>query len=150
MAVGPLFDGTGDKMPHGTLRGEPSEPYIVASKGKNPVGGMELLRIMLSKKHAQNFATKVKSLTCVMDATSGMSLSPGLASASKVFADAGDNLISLQLQEWYPALTDEKIGGLTGQLLTGELKAADWIKKTQAEADRVAKDDSVNKFKRTA
>ncbi|MER5182760.1 N-acetylglucosamine/diacetylchitobiose ABC transporter substrate-binding protein [Streptomyces sp. NPDC002896] len=151
MAVGALFDGgSGDKMPHGTLRGEPSEPYIVASKGKNPEGGMELLRIMLSKKHAQNFATKVKSLTCVVGATDGMTLSPGLASASKVFKEAGENLISLQLQEWYPALTDEKIGGLTSQLLTGDLKAADWIKKTQAYCDAVAKDDSVKKFKRTA
>ncbi|MDT9690106.1 N-acetylglucosamine/diacetylchitobiose ABC transporter substrate-binding protein [Streptomyces sp. P9(2023)] len=150
MAVGALFDGTGDKMPHGTLRAEPSEPYLVSAKGQNPVGGMELLRIMLSKKHAQNFATKVKSLTCVMDATEGMTLSPGLASASKVFKEAGTNLISLQLQEWYPALTDEKIGGLTGQLLTGELKAADWIKKTQEECDKVAKDSSVAKFKRTA
>ncbi|MGP4047795.1 N-acetylglucosamine/diacetylchitobiose ABC transporter substrate-binding protein [Streptomyces sp. 2A115] len=149
MAVGALFDGgSGDKMPHGTLRGEPSEPYIVAGKGKNPAGGMELLRIMLSKKHAQNFATKVKSLTCVVDATEGMTLSPGLASASSVFKAAGDNLISLQLQEWYPTLTDEKIGGLTGQLLTGDLKAADWIKKTQAYADAVKKDDSVQKFTR--
>ncbi|KUM76223.1 N-acetylglucosamine/diacetylchitobiose ABC transporter substrate-binding protein [Streptomyces curacoi] len=148
MSVGALFDGSGDKMPHGTLRAEPSEPYIVAGKGKNPTGGMELLRIMLSKKHAQNFATKVKSLTCVVDATEGMTLSPGLASASKAFKDAGDNIISLQLQEWYPSLTDEKIGGLTGQLLTGELKAADWIKRTQQYADAVAKDDSVKKFKR--
>ncbi|MFI9585825.1 N-acetylglucosamine/diacetylchitobiose ABC transporter substrate-binding protein [Streptomyces sp. NPDC052236] len=150
MAVGALMAGTGDKLPQGTLRAEPSEPYIVSAKGKNPAGGMELLRIMLSKKHAQNFATKVKSLTCVLDATAGMTLSPGLASASKVFKEAGDNLISLQLQEWYPALTDEKLGGLTGQLLTGELKAADWIKKAQAEADKVAKDDAVTKFKRTA
>ncbi|MER5887033.1 N-acetylglucosamine/diacetylchitobiose ABC transporter substrate-binding protein [Streptomyces sp. NPDC001941] len=149
MAVGALFDGTGDKLPHGTLRAEPSEPYIVSAKGKNPAGGMELLRIMLSKKHAQNFATKVKSLTCVMDATEGMQLSPGLASASKVFKEAGKNIISLQLQEWYPALTDEKLGGLTGQLLTGELKAADWIKKAQAEADKVAADSSITKFKRT-
>ncbi|MFJ6656921.1 N-acetylglucosamine/diacetylchitobiose ABC transporter substrate-binding protein [Streptomyces sp. NPDC091377] len=148
MSVGALFDGSGDKLPQGTLRAEPSEPYIVASKGKNPVGGMELLRIMLSKKHAQNFATKVKSLTCVVDATEGMTLSPGLASASSVFGAAGDNIISLQLQEWYPALTDEKIGGLTGQLLTGDLKAADWIKKTQQYADEVKKDDTVQKFTR--
>lgn len=149
MAVGALFDGHADKLPHGTLRAEPSEPFIVPSKGKNPAGGMEMLRIMLSKKQAQNFATKVKSLTCVLDATEGMTLSPGLASADSVFKAAGDKLISLQLQEWYPSLTDEKIGGLTGQLLTGDLKAAEWIKKTQAEADKVAKDSSVAKFKRT-
>ncbi|OII63385.1 carbohydrate ABC transporter, N-acetylglucosamine/diacetylchitobiose-binding protein [Streptomyces sp. CC53] len=151
MAVGALFDGgAGDAMPHGTLRAEPSEPYIVAAKGKNPVGGMEMLRIMLSRKHAQNFATKVKSLTCVVGATEGMSLSPGLASASRVFEAAGDDVVSLHLQEWYPALTDDKIGGLTGQLLAGELKAADWIRRAQAEADKVAKDSSVTKFTRTA
>ncbi|MCZ0970569.1 N-acetylglucosamine/diacetylchitobiose ABC transporter substrate-binding protein [Streptomyces noursei] len=149
MAVGPLFNGgTGDKMPHGTLRAEPSEPFIVAKGGKNPLGGMELLRIMLSKKHAQNFATKVKSLTSVQGATDGMQLSPGLASAAKSVKEGGKNLLMIQLQEWYPKLTDEKLGGLTSQLLTGELKAADWIKKAQQYADEVAKDSSVTKFHR--
>ncbi|MFE6687258.1 N-acetylglucosamine/diacetylchitobiose ABC transporter substrate-binding protein [Streptomyces sp. NPDC057743] len=151
MAVGPLFNGgSGDKMPHGTLRAEPSEPFIVAKGGKNPVGGMELLRIMLSKKHAQNFATKVKSLTSVRDATDGMHLSPGLASAAKAVKAGGQNLLMIQLQEWYPQLTDEKLGGITSQLLTGELKAADWIKKAQSYADAIAKDDSVTKFHRSA
>ncbi|GAA2670150.1 N-acetylglucosamine/diacetylchitobiose ABC transporter substrate-binding protein [Streptomyces lunalinharesii] len=149
MAVGPLFNGgTGDKMPHGTLRAEPSEPFIVAKGGKNPLGGMELLRIMLSKKHAQNFATKVKSLTSVQGATDGMQLSPGLASAAKTVKEGGKNLLMIQLQEWYPKLTDEKLGGLTSQLLTGELKAAEWIKKAQQYADEVAKDSSVTKFHR--
>ncbi|MCQ0025082.1 N-acetylglucosamine/diacetylchitobiose ABC transporter substrate-binding protein [Streptomyces somaliensis DSM 40738] len=150
MSVGPLFDGDGDELPHGTLRAEPSEPYVVAAKGGNPVGGMELLRIMLSRKHARNFATKVKSLTCVVDATEGMALSPGLASADRAFRAAGGNLVNLQLQEWYPTLTDQKIGGLTGQLLTGEIRAADWIRGTQAAADKVARDPSVTKFERTA
>ncbi|MCP9985989.1 N-acetylglucosamine/diacetylchitobiose ABC transporter substrate-binding protein [Streptomyces sudanensis] len=150
MSVGALLDGGGDAMPHGTLRAEPSEPYLVAARGRNPIGGMELLRIMLSKKHARNFAAKVKSLTCVVDATRGMALSPGLASADRAFRAAGKNLVNLQLQEWYPTLTDQKIGGLTGQLLTGEIKAADWIRGTQAAADRVARDDSVTKFERTA
>ncbi|MEV3858639.1 N-acetylglucosamine/diacetylchitobiose ABC transporter substrate-binding protein [Streptomyces sp. NPDC050095] len=150
MSVGPLFDGgSGDKMPTGTLRAEPSEPYIVASKGKNSAGGMEMLRIMASKKQAQNFAKLVKSLTCVQGATDGMTLSPGLASADKVFKAAGNNLISCQLQEWYPDLTDAKLGGLTGDLLTGDLSAADWIKKAQKYADDVAKDSKIQKFKRT-
>ncbi|WEB39894.1 N-acetylglucosamine/diacetylchitobiose ABC transporter substrate-binding protein [Streptomyces yunnanensis] len=151
MAVGALFDGgSGDKMPHGTLRAEPSEPFIVAKGGKNPLGGMELLRILVSKKHAQNFATKVKSLTAVQGATDGMQLSPGLASAAKAVKEGGKNLLMIQLQEWYPKLTDEKLGGLTSQLLTGELKAADWIKKAQQYADEVAKDSSVTKFHRAS
>ncbi|GGU47262.1 carbohydrate ABC transporter, N-acetylglucosamine/diacetylchitobiose-binding protein [Streptomyces albospinus] len=149
MAVGPLFDGgSGDKMPHGTLRAEPSEPFIVAKGGKNPIGGMELLRILLSKKHAQNFATKVKSLTSVQGATDGMQLSPGLSSAAKAVKAGGRNLLMIQLQEWYPKLTDEKLGGLTSQLLTGDMKAADWIKKAQQYADETAKDSSVTKFHR--
>ncbi|MGD3108269.1 N-acetylglucosamine/diacetylchitobiose ABC transporter substrate-binding protein [Streptomyces sp. YGL11-2] len=149
MAVGPLFNGgSGDKMPHGTLRAEPSEPFIVAKGGKNPVGGMELLRIMLSKKHAQNFATKVKSLTSVQGATDGMQLSPGLSSAARAVKEGGKNLLMIQLQEWYPKLTDEKLGGLTSQLLTGDMKAADWIRKAQQYADETAKDSSVTKFHR--
>jgi N-acetylglucosamine transport system substrate-binding protein len=151
MAVGVLFDGgAGDKLPHGAVRAEPSEPFIVAKQGKNPIGGMELLRIMLSKKHSQNFATKVKSLTSVKGATEGMQLTPGLASASKVVAEGGDNLLMIQLQEWYPKLTDEQLGGLTSDLLTGNLKAKDWIKKAQAFADATARDSAVTKFKRTA
>ncbi|MFE5737005.1 MULTISPECIES: N-acetylglucosamine/diacetylchitobiose ABC transporter substrate-binding protein [Streptomyces] len=149
MAVGVLFDGgSGDKMPHGTVRAEPSEPFIVAKGGKNPTGGMELLRIMLSKKHAQNFATKVKSLTAVQGATDGMQLSPGLSSAAEVVKAGGKNLLMIQLQEWYPKLTDEKMGGLTSQLLTGDMKAAEWIKKAQQFSDEFAKDDSVTKFHR--
>ncbi|WP_433858683.1 N-acetylglucosamine/diacetylchitobiose ABC transporter substrate-binding protein [Streptomyces kronopolitis] len=151
MAVGPLFNGgSGDKMPHGTLRAEPSEPFIVAKDGKNPVGGMELLRILLSKKHAQNFATKVRSLTAVKGATEGMRLSPGLSSAAEAVTAGGQNLLMIQLQEWYPKLTDEKLGGLTSQLLTGDMKAAEWIKKAQQYADEFAKDDSVTKFHREA
>lgn len=56
----------------------------------------------------------------------------------------------IQLQEWYPKLTDEKLGGLTSQLLTGDMKAAEWIKKAQQYADEFAKDDSVTKFHREA
>ncbi|WKX73067.1 N-acetylglucosamine/diacetylchitobiose ABC transporter substrate-binding protein [Streptomyces sp. XD-27] len=150
MAVGALFDGgSGDAMPHGTVRAEPSEPFIVAKQGKNPTGGMELLRIMLSKKHSQNFARKVKSLTSVMGATEGMELTPGLSAARQVVKDAGENLVSIQLQEWYPKLTDEKIGGLTLELLTGDIKAREWIRKTQRYADEWAADDEVTKFQRT-
>ncbi|MFF4605081.1 N-acetylglucosamine/diacetylchitobiose ABC transporter substrate-binding protein [Streptomyces sp. NPDC001339] len=151
MAVGPLFNGgADDKMPHGTVRAEPGEPFVVAKGGENPTGGMELLRILLSKKHAQNFATKVKSLTSVQGATDGMRLSPGLASAAQAVKDGGRNLLMIQLQEWYPKLTDEKMGGLTSRLLTGDLKAAEWIAKTQQYADEFARDDSVTKFRRAA
>ncbi|RLV09885.1 carbohydrate ABC transporter, N-acetylglucosamine/diacetylchitobiose-binding protein [Streptomyces griseocarneus] len=153
MAVGALFDGgSGDKMPHGAVRAEPSEPFIVAKGGKNPAGGMELLRIMLSKKHAQNFAQKVHSLTSNMQGAEGASLSPGLASAAQTVKNAGgnQNLLMIQLQEWYPKLTDEKMGGLTSQLLTGGIKADEWIRKTQQYADETAKDGSVTKFHRSA
>ncbi|MCH0538960.1 carbohydrate ABC transporter, N-acetylglucosamine/diacetylchitobiose-binding protein [Streptomyces sp. MUM 203J] len=151
MSVGGLLDGgAGDAMPHGAVRAEPGEPYVVAAKGRNPIGGMEMLRIMLSEKHARNFSTSVKSLTCVTDATEGLTLSPGLTSASALFRAAGDDVITIQLQDWYPALSDDKIGGLTGQLLAGELKAADWIRKVQAESDKVAQDSHVTKFKRTS
>ncbi|MDT3395526.1 N-acetylglucosamine/diacetylchitobiose ABC transporter substrate-binding protein [Streptomyces sp. B1866] len=151
MAVGVLLDGGAhDAMPRGTVYAEPSEPYVVAADGRNPTGGMELLRIMLSRKHAQNFARKVKSLTSVKDSTAGLALSPGLASASRAVAEGGDNLIMAQLRDWYPKLTDERIGGLTSDLLTGDIRARDWIRKAQKYADEVAADRSVTKFTRSA
>ncbi len=121
LAVGSLIGtGTGDKLPFGTLYAAAGEPYIVAKDGKNPTGGMELLRIMLSKKQTDNFTNTTKSLTCVTGAADGLSLTPGLASASVALKAAGPNVLNSRLQDWYVKLNQETIGNLTAQLVTGQ------------------------------
>jgi N-acetylglucosamine transport system substrate-binding protein len=148
LAVGALVgSGSGDKLPFGTIYAAAGEPYIVASQGKNPVGGMELLRIMLSKKQTDNFTTTTKSLTCVTGAADGLSLTPGLASASKALKAAGPNVLNSRLQDWYVKLNQETLGNLTLQLLTGKMTAAKWIEGAQKAADATKNDSSVPKFK---
>ena len=56
-------NGSDIALPFGTLWAGGGEPFIVPAKAKNPEGGMEQLRIMLSEASSKNFTTKVKSLT---------------------------------------------------------------------------------------
>lgn len=147
LAVGSLIGGASDKLPFGAVYAAAGEPFIVSKDGKNPIGGMELLRIMLSKKQTDAFTNATKSLTCVTGAAEGLTLTPGLASASAALKAAGPNVLNSRLQDWYVKLNQETIGNLTAQLLTGKLKAADWISGAQKAADATKKDSSVPKFK---
>ncbi|HEY5834070.1 N-acetylglucosamine/diacetylchitobiose ABC transporter substrate-binding protein [Streptomyces sp.] len=146
LAVGPLIGGTGDKLPFGTLYAAAGEPFIVAKDGKNPIGGMELLRIMLSKKQTDGFTNATKSLTCVTGAADGLTLTPGLTSASAALKAAGPNVLNARIQDWYAKLNNETIGNLTAQLLTGQISAAKWIEGAQKAADATKQDSSVPKF----
>ncbi|WP_433893287.1 N-acetylglucosamine/diacetylchitobiose ABC transporter substrate-binding protein [Streptomyces sp. CA-111067] len=148
LAVGALVGaGTSDKLPFGTVYAAAGEPYIVAANGKNPVGGMELLRIMMSKKQTDNFTNTTKSLTCITGAAEGLTLTPGLASASKALSAASTNVLNSRLQDWYVKLNQETLGNLTLQLLTGKIDAKKWIEGAQKGADATKKDSSVPKFK---
>lgn len=138
-----------DKMPFETIWAQAGEPFIVPKQAKNPQGGMEMLRIMLSKKAAQNFARLVSSLTCVRGATEGMDLPPGLASSSQALADAGSDVVNPRIFDWYQTLHKEKIGGALAEMMAGRTKPAEAISAIQKAADETARDDSVKKYKHT-
>ncbi|MFI0938081.1 N-acetylglucosamine/diacetylchitobiose ABC transporter substrate-binding protein [Streptomyces sp. NPDC021020] len=148
LAVGPLVGGgPSDKLPFGTVYAAAGEPFIVAANGKNPTGGMELLRIMLSKQQTDNFTNTIKSLTCVSGSSEGLTLTPGLASASAALKAAGPNVLNARIQDWYKKLNNETLGNLTAKLLTGQIKSAQWIEQAQKACDDTKKDSSVPKFK---
>ncbi|MFV0427345.1 MAG: N-acetylglucosamine/diacetylchitobiose ABC transporter substrate-binding protein [Beutenbergiaceae bacterium] len=62
-----LVDEASATMPAAALRSEAGEPYIVPSEGANVAGGKEILRIMLSKEAATNFAESKLAPTVVKD-----------------------------------------------------------------------------------
>ncbi|MFP3987321.1 N-acetylglucosamine/diacetylchitobiose ABC transporter substrate-binding protein [Streptomyces sp. E11-3] len=137
-----------DKMPFGTMWAAGGEPFIVPSKAKNPDGGMEQLRIMLSEASSKNFTGKVKSLTAYNGGTDGIELTPGLKSAVAALETAGENVVNPRMQDWYVALQKEKIGvGGLGEMMAGRLTPVEAIKKIQKYADDTAKDDSIKKYK---
>ncbi|NEE61327.1 extracellular solute-binding protein, partial [Streptomyces sp. SID8455] len=63
-----------DKLPFGTIWASGGEPFIVPAKAKNPAGGMEQLRIMLSEASSKSFTSNTKSLSAFNGGTDGITL----------------------------------------------------------------------------
>ncbi|MPY48624.1 N-acetylglucosamine/diacetylchitobiose ABC transporter substrate-binding protein [Streptomyces acidicola] len=137
-----------DKMPFGTIWASGAEPFVVPAKAKNPSGGMEQLRIMLSEASSRNFTSKVKSLSAYNGGTTGITLTPGLESGQAALEKAGDNVVNPRIQDWYVKLQKEQIGvsGL-GEMMAGRMTPAEAIKKIQGFADAAAKDTSIKHYK---
>ncbi|MFJ7420937.1 N-acetylglucosamine/diacetylchitobiose ABC transporter substrate-binding protein [Streptomyces uncialis] len=137
-----------DKMPFGTIWASGGEPFIVPAKAKNPEGGMELLRTMLSEESSKNFTSKVKSLTAFNGGTTGIDLSPGLKAGVAALEKAGENVVNPRLQDWYGQLQREQIGvAVLSGLLAGSVTPAEAVKRIQDFADATAKDDSIKHYK---
>jgi N-acetylglucosamine transport system substrate-binding protein len=151
MAVGPTPSlSTSDKLPFTAVRGTGSEPFIVPTKAKNVRGGMEYLRIMLSKKAAADFSQKVSSLTAVKGASDGINLTPGLASAVKVLGASGDKTFNYVYNSFYRKLERYLVDAACGDLFTGRISAEEWCNRCQQSADEIAKDDTIKKYKRSS
>lgn len=137
-----------DKLPFGTIWASGGEPFIVPAKAKNPQGGMEQLRIMLSEESSKNFTGQVKSLSALNGGTDGVALTPGLKAAVAALDKAGTNVVNPRMQDWYVKLQKEQIGisGI-GEMMAGRLTPAEAIKKIQGYADKAAKDQSIKHYK---
>ncbi|MER6194727.1 N-acetylglucosamine/diacetylchitobiose ABC transporter substrate-binding protein [Streptomyces cyaneofuscatus] len=137
-----------DKLPFGTIWASGGEPFIVPAKAKNPAGGMEQLRIMLSEASSKSFTTNTKSLSAFNGGTDGIELSDGLKSGVAALEKAGTNVVNPRMQDWYVKLQKEQIGvAALGEMMAGRATPAETIKKIQAFADAAAKDQSIKHFR---
>ncbi len=138
-----------DKLPYDAVPWSPGETFIVPAKAKNGPGGLEYLRIMLSKKGAQEFAKLTYTLTVVNGAHDDQELDSVLESSLEVHQAAlkVERLDPVKYSGWYVSLKDE-VEGAMGQLLTGNLDAAGFIARAQKKADAVKKDPKIKKFQR--
>ncbi len=137
---------TSDKLDASSVMAVAGEPFIVAAKGKNPKGGMEYLRRMLSKEGARDFTTATGSLTSVAHASDGMSLSPGLTSSSDALSKA-KSAFYFRFDGWYKDM-DTECRAATNELFYQGGKADHFCQRMQAKADAIKKDSSITKFKR--
>ncbi|MEV0615298.1 N-acetylglucosamine/diacetylchitobiose ABC transporter substrate-binding protein [Nonomuraea sp. NPDC050404] len=149
-AIAPIPEVTGtDKMPYGAIQVGVGENFVVAAKGKNPQGGLEYLRIMLSKEGARAFTEKTKNVTVVNGATEGVSLPAGLMSAAKAQDKAGQNIITeARFEGWYKELFDYATEQ-TNVLMAGRITPDEFCANVQKKADGIKKDDSVTKQTRS-
>lgn len=123
------------------------ELYIVPSQAENVVGGMEFLRVLMSKASAQFFAENVGVIMPVEGGTEGVPLSPALESAITLVTAAQDDIFDYLFAGWYRTLMEET-RDRTGDLLTGRITPEEWIDAVQARADEVAADETIVKYER--
>jgi N-acetylglucosamine transport system substrate-binding protein len=145
-AVMPLPSITADdQMAATAVYASAGEQYFVASKGRNPRGGMEFMRHMLSRAGAQQFTKLTKVLTVVEGVTDHQQLSAGLTSSNKMLKAAGKDHFSFRFDTWYKKLDDEARAAVNELMFNGG-DAATFCSRMQSAADAVKKDSSIKKF----
>ena len=149
MVVNPFPSLTSsDQMPYGAINGGAGEPFIVAEQGKNKTGGMQFLRIMLSKAGTSKFAELTGNLAAVRGAGEELaSPSTALKSVADAAATAGDNIFSFRYADWYAPMRDGQ-KDVVRNLLTGKINADQFCASMQKLADDTAADPKVQKYTR--
>lgn len=141
----PALDGTA-KAPN-AVRVAAEETFVVGAKARNPDGGLEFLRAMLSKAGAAQFSKTTGSLTVVAGAADGLDSSTALSSASELVSLAGDQVVNWYFDDWYAQLA-RALEDATAALMAGAIKPAEWTTRMQRAADTVKQDKAIKKFQR--
>ncbi|MDG4831800.1 N-acetylglucosamine/diacetylchitobiose ABC transporter substrate-binding protein [Solwaraspora sp. WMMD1047] len=142
----PSLSGS-DALPATAVRATAGEGYFVSAKSKNPRGGMEYMRQMLSVAGAKGFTEVVKAPTVVTAGSAGYAFPPGVASSQAALAAAGENVFNIFFDGWYKEL-DNEARTATNELMFGRIDANAFVERIQQRADAIKKDDSVIKFQR--
>ncbi|WP_152351774.1 N-acetylglucosamine/diacetylchitobiose ABC transporter substrate-binding protein [Brachybacterium subflavum] len=136
---------SGASMPYEAIHGTAGEPFVVPAKAKNGAGGLEFLRVMLSKEQATNFTKLTGSPTVVKDAApSDEDASTALQATLKMISDAGENTFTFNFVDWYN-LGPDTVTQWT-EFLSGAIGADELREKQQKMIDKVREDDSIEKF----
>ncbi len=124
------------------------QPFVVPSQANNPEGGLEFIRMLVSKENARFFSEYAQALTSVQGAADDLELGTAFNSAKAVVDAAGDQIMaSPKYSAWYQTLSEE-ITVQMGSLLGGQIDPDGFVDAIQSAADDIANDDSIPKFTR--
>ncbi|MGA4670945.1 N-acetylglucosamine/diacetylchitobiose ABC transporter substrate-binding protein [Propionibacteriaceae bacterium Y1923] len=128
-----------------SLRAEAGEGFIVPSQAKNRAGGKEVLRAMLSKEAATNFAKTRLAPTIVKDTIPEDGFgSSALQSQSKMLSDAGSNTFGIRFVTYYGLNKEQLV--VWNSFLAGDADAKALTSELQKISDRVKNDSSIKKI----
>lgn len=131
-------------MPYEAIHSAAGEPFIIPSASANKAGGKEVLRAMLSKEAATNFA-KTKLAPTVVKGTvpeDGFG-STALVSQSTMLEAAGTNVYHWKFISLYGMNQDQLV--VWNSFLSGDLDAKGLTEGLQKISDKVKADDSIKK-----
>lgn len=129
-------------LPATALHAEAGEPFIVPSRGQNPAAGKEMLRIMLSKEAASNFAQSKLAPTVIADTVPEDGFgSTALLSQSQLLADAGADTFTYKFNGLYGLNTEQLV--VWNSFLDGRTSVADLTSGLQDIADNARETQDV-------
>ncbi|WP_354501092.1 N-acetylglucosamine/diacetylchitobiose ABC transporter substrate-binding protein [Mycetocola sp. 2940] len=133
------------KMAPESLHSAAGEPFIVPSQAKNVAGGKELLRTMLSKEAATNFAKEKLAPTVVKGLVPADGFgSTALVAQTDMLDAAGENIYTHGFVDLYGMNPDQLV--VWNTFLEGKSDVGTLTSGLQAITDKVRDDDSVNKI----
>ncbi|MFI6485842.1 N-acetylglucosamine/diacetylchitobiose ABC transporter substrate-binding protein [Nonomuraea sp. NPDC050663] len=149
-AIAPVPSVTGtDAMPYEAIFVGVAEAFFVSAKGKNPQGGLEYLRIMLSKEGARGYTEQTRNLTVVNGVVDGLNLTSAVNSAAKAQEAAGKDIITdARFETWYKELFDYS-QTQTNSVMAGRITADQFCENMQKKADELKNDSSISKQTRS-
>ena len=131
-------------FPKTALHATAGEPFILPAGALNVPGGKELLRTMLSREAAANFAKSKLAPTIVKDTVPADGFgSTALVSQSKLLADAGSNVFTWNSFDLYGTNRDELV--VWNSFLDGQMDVATFTAALAQITDAVYNDPSVTK-----
>ncbi|MEV4894998.1 N-acetylglucosamine/diacetylchitobiose ABC transporter substrate-binding protein [Nonomuraea sp. NPDC055795] len=141
--------GAADAMPYEAIFVGVSEAFFVGAKGKNPQGGLEYLRLMLSREGARGYTELTKNLTVVNGVVDGLKLTSAVNSAAKAQEAAGRNTITdARFETWYKELFDYA-QTQTNSVMAGRSTAEQFCANMQKKADELKNDSAITKQTRS-
>ncbi|MGG5172319.1 N-acetylglucosamine/diacetylchitobiose ABC transporter substrate-binding protein [Pseudarthrobacter sp. J1738] len=133
------------KLSQAGLHSTAGEPFVVPSQGKNVAGGKELLRVMLSKDAATNFAKTKLAPTIVKDTVPADGFgSTALVSQTTLLDEAGKDIFTWGFVDLYGTNKDQLV--VWNTFLDGKSDVATLTKALQSITDKVRNDSSVTKI----
>jgi N-acetylglucosamine transport system substrate-binding protein len=136
------------QMPYTAMHSAAGEPFIIPSNAKNVPGGKELLRTMLSKEAATNFAKEKLAPTIVKGTVPPDGFgSTALVSQSQMLTDAGSDVFTWKFVDLYGMNVDQLV--VWNSFLAGDASASELTSRLQEITDKVREDDSIKKIEVT-
>ncbi|GAA1982429.1 N-acetylglucosamine/diacetylchitobiose ABC transporter substrate-binding protein [Kitasatospora viridis] len=136
MAFLPIPSLAGDKLPQTAVRAGAGEPFVVPTKAKNQAGGLEFLRIMLTKEGSGKFAAAANSLSVLKDGIGpDVVLKPGTKSSSVAVTAAGSNTFNYSYPDLQTAF-DTELQNATNELVNSRITPQEWVARAKAATSK--------------
>jgi N-acetylglucosamine transport system substrate-binding protein len=144
MPVPGFVDGRGGLA---AMEANAGPAFWVPRQAAHPQWGMEYLRILLSRKMAQNFLLKIGSVMPIEGSTQGLEIPPAMQSALDAVAAAGNETFHVRYTDWYLELRNEQENAL-GALLNLAISPEQFAARVEAQAERLRGDPDTIPFER--